>query len=415
MKIDVLMPQMGESITEGTIVKWLKKPGDKVKRDETLLEISTDKVDTQIPAPETGVLAEILAKEAETVEVGALLARIDTEQAAAESTQAAEKREEPPKTPAPPAPETLSEETAEEELPRLSPVARNVAEQEGLALEDLRRIRGSGPRGRIVKEDVLSFVQGRTPSAPKQPPPGAPPAGEAPRQDKDRVEVLPMSVMRKKIAEHMVMSKRTSPHVYTVAEVDMSAIAAFRERAKRQFEEREGFNLTFTPFILFSAVQALLKWPIVNSSLEGDNILVKRFVNLGVAVAIPDGLIVPVIKNADEKSFLGLARANSDLSLRAKEKRLQPDDVQGGTFTVTNPGIFRNLFGLPIINQPQVAILGVGAVKKRPVVINDAIGIRSMMYATLSYDHRVIDGAIAGQFLQEVVRNLEQFDWESAL
>jgi pyruvate dehydrogenase E2 component (dihydrolipoamide acetyltransferase) len=213
----------------------------------------------------------------------------------------------------------------------------------------------------------------------------------------------------------MVLSKRTSPHVYTVAEIDMSAIAAFRERAKKQFEEREGFNLTFTPFILYAAVQALLKWPIVNSSMEGDDILLKKYVNLGVAVAVPDGLIVPVIKSADEKNFLGLARSNYDLSLRAKEKRLQPDDVQGGTFTVTNPGIFRNLFGLPIINQPQAAILGVGAVKKRPVVIDDAIAIRSMMYATLSYDHRIIDGAIAGQFLQEVVRNLEQFDLESSL
>jgi pyruvate dehydrogenase E2 component (dihydrolipoamide acetyltransferase) len=409
MKIDVLMPQMGESITEGIIVKWLKKPGDKVKRDETLLEISTDKVDTQIPAPETGMLAEILAQEAQTVEVGALLARIDTE-------EAAEKPEAPRKEPAPPAEEGPAEEAAEEELPRLSPVARNIAEQEGLTLEELREIQGSGPRGRIVKDDVLRFLQSRTPEAPSRPPAAAEePAPPAPRPEGERVEILPMSVMRRKIAEHMVMSKRTSPHVYTVAEIDMSPIAAFRERAKKQFEAREGFNLTFTPFILFAAVQALLKWPIVNSSVEGENILIKKYVNLGVAVAVPDGLIVPVIKDADEKSFLGLARANYDLSLRAKEKRLQPPDVQGGTFTITNPGIFRNLFGLPIINQPQVAILGVGAVKKRPVVIGDAIAIRSMMYATLSYDHRVIDGAIAGQFLQEVVRNLEQFDLESTL
>jgi pyruvate dehydrogenase E2 component (dihydrolipoamide acetyltransferase) len=409
MKIDVLMPQMGESITEGIIVKWLKKPGDKVKRDETLLEISTDKVDTQIPAPETGILAEILAQQAQTVEVGALLARIDTE-------EAAEKPEAPRKEPAPPAEEGPAEEAAEEELPRLSPVARTIAEQEGLTLEELREIQGSGPRGRIVKDDVLRFLQSRTPEAPSRAPAAAEePAPPAPRPEGERVEILPMSVMRRKIAEHMVMSKRTSPHVYTVAEIDMSPIAAFRERAKKQFEAREGFNLTFTPFILFAAVQALLKWPIVNSSVEGENILIKKYVNLGVAVAVPDGLIVPVIKDADEKSFLGLARANYDLSLRAKEKRLQPADVQGGTFTITNPGIFRNLFGLPIINQPQVAILGVGAVKKRPVVIGDAIAIRSMMYATLSYDHRVIDGAIAGQFLQEVVRNLEQFDLEKAL
>jgi 2-oxoglutarate dehydrogenase complex dihydrolipoamide succinyltransferase (E2) component len=393
-------------------VKWLKRPGDKVKRDETLLEISTDKVDTQIPAPETGVLAEIVAKEAQTVEVGALLARLETEGAPAEKPR--ERAEA-----ATPGEEGAAAEISEdEEPPRLSPVARNIAEQEGLSSEQLRSIQGSGPRGRIVKEDVVRFVESRTPAAPAESVPPRPAPEEAPaaaRQDRERVEVLPMSVMRKKIAEHMVLSKRTSPHVYTVAEIDMSAIAAFRERAKKQFEEREGFNLTFTPFILYAAVQALLKWPIVNSSMEGDDILLKKYVNLGVAVAVPDGLIVPVIKSADEKNFLGLARSNYDLSLRAKEKRLQPDDVQGGTFTVTNPGIFRNLFGLPIINQPQAAILGVGAVKKRPVVIDDAIAIRSMMYATLSYDHRIIDGAIAGQFLQEVVRNLEQFDLESSL
>ncbi|MGH9340749.1 MAG: dihydrolipoamide acetyltransferase family protein [Acidobacteriota bacterium] len=419
MKVDLVMPQMGESIAEGTIAKWLKKAGDKVERDESVLEISTDKVDTEVPSPGTGVISKILVEEGETVEVGTVLAEIesDAEQAQPEKRAAQKPAEKPTEAPLaekpkPEAPPQAKEAPRQE--PRISPVARNLADKEGLSPDEVSEIQGSGSEGRLTKDDVLRYLERREAPHPEQPrPEAAAPAGEqVPAMkfpyDRDRVEIIPMSTMRRKIAEHMVYSKRTSPHVYTVAEVDMTRIVQFREQVKSHFEKKEGFKLTYTPFVLHATVRALRQWPIVNSSVEGEKIIRKMYINLGVAVAIEDGLIVPVIRDADEKSLLGLARELYDLGTRAREKKLKPHEVQDGTFTVTNPGVFGSIFGLPVINQPQLGILGVGAVKKRPVVIDDAIAIRSIMLLTLSYDHRIIDGALAGRFLQQIVTNLEE-------
>lgn len=408
MKIDVLMPEMGESIAEGTVAKWLKKPGDPVNRDEPLLEITTDKVDSEIPAPASGVLAEIVADEGKTVAVGSVIARIESE--AEKSSAPADRTEaEPPALVlAPP------------DRP-MSPVARSIAREEGLSPEELSQIPGSGRGGRVTKEDVVRFLDHRTESeAPAEAPvpARAAQADSAPPSESEaegRIEVIEMSNMRRLIAEHMVRSKRTSPHTYTVAEVDMTRIVRFRDSVKQRFEAENGFSLTYTPFILHASVLALKAHPLVNSSVDGDRILRKDFVNLGVAVALESGLIVPVIRRADEKNLLGLARSAWELAQKAQQKRLSPGDVQGGTFTVTNPGAFGNIFGLPIINQPQVAILGVGAIKKRPVVIDDAIAIRSIMYLSLSYDHRIIDGALAARFVQSIREILENYDTARAL
>lgn len=434
MKVEIVIPEMGESITEGTIVKWLKKPGDKVRRNEALLEISTDKVDTEIPSPQDGVLAEILVEEGETVSVGTTIAHLETDKRAAPDREErpaeeeeTEEREEPEKKKAEKKAKKTEEEEAAEEVERvgeearsrrLSPVARAIAEKEGLSEKELSGIEGTGFAGRLTKADVLGYLKAREeaeeePMEKEEEIPSRAPVSLA--YDRERVTIQTMSTMRRKIAEHMVYSKRTSPHVYTAAEVDVTRIVNFREKVKGEFEKREGFKLTYTPFVLYATVQALKSWRVVNASVDGDRIVYKHYINLGVAVALEDGLIVPVIKNADEKNLLGLARALQDLVMRARDKKLKPEEVQDGTFTVTNPGVFGNIFGLPVINQPQLGILGVGAVKKRPVVIHDAIAIRSMMYLTLSYDHRVIDGAVAGQFVQEIGRNLEQFEPDSAL
>ncbi len=424
MKVDVVMPEMGESITEGTVAKWLKEPGDKVERDEAILEITTDKIDSEIPSPENGVLAEILAEEGKTVAVGDALARIETEEAAAAETTEGPQRPAPagekPPTEAQPVEEEIAPEPQEpvvEESPAqpkvgrpLSPVARNLVREEGLTEKELDAIEGSGRGGRVTKDDVVKYLESRTPALEAQPEPAPPkPSREG------LVEVIEMTQMRKAIAEHMVRSKHTSAHTYTVAEVDMTRIVRFRESIKDSFQRENGFKLTFTPFILHATVRALKAHPLMNSSVEGDRILQWEYVNLGVAVAIETGLIVPVIKQADEKNLLGLARAANDLAVRAHNKKLVPDDVQGGTFTVTNPGVFGNIFGFPIINQPQVGILGVGAIKRRPVVIDDAIAIRSIMYVSLSYDHRVVDGALAARFLQEIRGILEDYDTDRAL
>jgi pyruvate dehydrogenase E2 component (dihydrolipoamide acetyltransferase) len=424
MKVDVLMPEMGESITEGTVAKWLKEPGDKVERDEAILEITTDKIDSEIPSPEDGVLAEILAEEGKTVAVGDALARIETEEAAAEAHEKAEpsepaaeekapEKEQPAPEKAPPAPrKPAAQEAPQPKVDRpLSPVARSLVREEGLTEEELDSIEGSGRGGRVTKDDVVKYLESRTPAAPE-----TRPEPKAPKPSREGLfEVIEMTQMRKSIAEHMVRSKHTSAHTYTVAEVDMTRIVRFRDSVKEAFQRENGFKLTFTPFILHAAVRALKAHPLMNSSLDGDRILQWEYVNLGVAVAIESGLIVPVIKQADEKNLLGLARAANDLAIRAHNKKLVPDDVQGGTFTVTNPGIFGNIFGFPIINQPQVGILGVGAIKRRPVVIDDAIAIRSIMYVSLSYDHRVVDGAVAARFLQEIRGILEDYDIDRAL
>jgi 2-oxoglutarate dehydrogenase E2 component (dihydrolipoamide succinyltransferase) len=397
MKVDVVMPEMGESIAEGTIAKWLKKPGDPIERDEALLEITTDKIDSELPAPESGVLAELVADEGETVEVGAVLARIETDGKA--NVQADE-----------PAEATPSAMEVSETVPaKASPVARNVAVQEGVTGGELASVAGSGHGGRVMKKDVLEYVEHRS-SAPK--------SGEVTEpiaSTEGSITVTKMSPMRKTIADKMVASKRVSPHTYTVGEVDMTRIVRFRDRIKHKFEQERGFKLTYTHFVLHATVLALRAYPLMNGSVEDDKIIQKGYVNLGLAVAIPTGLLVPVIKNAEGMNLLGLARKSNELAVAALNKKLLPEDVQGGTFTVTNPGIFGNIFGLPIINQPQLGILGVGAIKQRPVVIDDAIAIRSIMYLSLSYDHRVIDGALAAQFVQKIRDSLETYDLDSAI
>jgi len=455
-KIDMVMPQMGESIAEGTVLKWLKKVGDKIERDETILEISTDKVDSEIPAPASGVLAEIVVEEGKTVGVGTVIAKIDTEATAGITTTAS--------TPAPsaappkdlphftPTPEvsasTRSAPVAEVSVSTAtidngpvkrqgdrfySPLVRTMAKEEKISMAELEAIPGSGANGRVTKEDFLAYMQRRgtpgisplpamssMPSAPtssrveaKPMAVPAPPAGVSQIFEAGRVEVIAMDNMRKRIAEHMVMSKHTSPHVYSVSEADMTSIVRYREAAKTEFEKREGTKLTFTPFFIDAVIRAIKEFPLINSSIDGEKVLVKKFINIGIAVALENGLIVPVIKNTDSYNLVGLARATNDIAQRARTKQLKPDEVQNGTFSITNMGSFGNLFGIPVINQPQVAILGIGAIKKRAVVINDAIAIRDMVYLSLSYDHRIIDGAYGGQFLERVVYYLQSFVPES--
>jgi 2-oxoglutarate dehydrogenase E2 component (dihydrolipoamide succinyltransferase) len=435
---------MGESIFEGTITKWLKQPGDKVQRDEPLFEISTDKVDAEIPAPASGTLQEIKVQAGNTVQVNTVVGVIGDGDAAAAPAPApapAAKKEAAPPPPGPSAPAPAAKqpepepeaESGEQGRVRSSPLVRKIAKDNNV---DLAKVPGTGLGGRITKEDIEAFIAkhaGGAPaaaaSAPTAPAPTAPaPAYEAPAapavvtplQPVGNVtpgEVVPMSVMRKKIAEHMVMSKRTSAHVHGVFEVDMTRVVRLREKMKGKFEQATGSKLTFTPFFVRAAVHGIRKFPIINSSVEGDNIHYHSAINLGIAVALDWGLIVPVIKNAEERSFVGLQRAVTDLGERARSKKLKPDEVQGGTFTITNPGIFGAKFGMPIINQPQVAIMGIGGITKKPVVLtdkdgNDTIAIRSMMHMSIGYDHRVIDGAVADQFMMEVKKFLEGWNEE---
>lgn len=433
-QIDMVMPQMGESIAEGTILKWLKSVGDKIERDETILEISTDKVDSEIPAPASGVIAKILVEEGKTVGVGTPIAVIETEAGAASGNGKAEKTEAqkpaektvatPPAAveakPAAPA-ESGGGEVVREGKRFYSPLVREIAKQENLSMAELEAVPGTGENGRVTKKDILAYVEQRQgkPAAPAKPTPVAAPTPSAARPapaappvvyEQDRVEILPMDNMRRRIAEHMVMSKQTSPHVYSVSMCDMTKIVNYRERAKNKFEQNEGTKLTYTPFFIDAVVRAIKDFPLINSSIEGSNVHVKKFINIGIAVALENGLIVPVIKSADALNLVGLARATNDLANRARSKQLKPDEVQGGTFSITNMGNFGNLFGIPVINQPQVAILGIGAIRKTPVVIGEGIAIRDMVYLSLSYDHRIIDGAYGGQFLQRVVENLEAFE-----
>lgn len=443
---EVVMPQMGESIVEGTLTKWLKKPGDKVERDEPLFEISTDKVDTEIPSPVSGVLAEVLAKEGDVVAIKTVVAKINEGGSAAPAAPAAApeppkeeapkqeaKQAAPPPAPAPapvpeaaappppppaqPAPQPAQEAVEADEITGpLSPLVRKMAREYNI---DLNQVRGTGAGGRITKQDLEAYMaaQGaRTMAAPAAPPapaaPAAKPAGApapAVKATPAQERVEPMSIMRQKIAEHMVMSKRTSAHVTTVHRVDMSRVAKLRDRYKNEFRDRYGYGLTFLPFVVSAAADALRTFPIVNSSIEGTNILYHGNINVGIAVALDGGLIVPVIKNADEKNITGLARSIADLAARARSKQLKPDEVSGGTFSITNFGSFGSLFATPVINQPQVAILGVGSVTKEPVVVNDAIAIRSMMYLALTFDHRLIDGALGDQFCQKVKEVLENW------
>ena len=437
MPTDVKMPQMGESIYEGTVTKWLKKEGETVRKDEPLYEISTDKVDTEIPSPVSGRLVKILVAVGSKVPIHTVVAHVE-EGAGGAAPSPAPKVEQPKPAPAPrpapalqpgavgvaPAAEVIHTTTGrfateDDDGVFASPLVKKIAKDEGI---DLRGVKGTGIQGRITKEDIMRALQGRKGgpppvAAPVEIRPAAAPASQpvpaaatSTSTPAGRVDVVAMSTMRAKISEHMVHSRRTSAHVTTVFEIDCSKISAVREAEKADFERVYGTKLTFTPFFATAAIQAIKDFPIINSSVDGNNILYKRFVNLGIAVALPDGLIVPVVKNADEKSFLGLCRGINDLAERARSKKLSVDDIQGGTFTITNPGIYGGLFGTPIISQPQVAIMGLGGIEKRPVVVNDAIAIRPMCYLVLSFDHRVIDGAVADQFMARVKQLLQEWN-----
>jgi pyruvate/2-oxoglutarate dehydrogenase complex dihydrolipoamide acyltransferase (E2) component len=426
MQVDVVMPKMGESIQEGKILRWMKKPGDKIEKDESILEISTDKVDSEIPSPSPGILTKIIVPEGETVEVGTVIAAIETNASAARIETSAP----PPAATSPQRPPAVASPTkpmagAQRESDRFySPLVRTIAAKEGIALEELERLSGTGIGGRVTKRDVLEYLSTRSakPTPALRSDPGLQRVDLKDLQRKyppPLFEVVQMDNVQLKMAEHMVRSVQTSPHVGAISECDVTRIVEFRAENAERFEKQEGFKLTYTPFIIDAAIRTLKEFPIVNSSVEGDKIILKRFINFGIAVASPSGLIVPVIKNAEEKNFLGLARAINDLALRTRNKKLSPDEVMGGTFTLTNYGIFGNTIGAPIIHQPQVAILGVGAIKKRPVVVtdaggNDSIAIRSIVFLTLAFDHRIVDGAIGGQFLEQVISNLEQYDFNRA-
>jgi pyruvate dehydrogenase E2 component (dihydrolipoamide acetyltransferase) len=414
MAFDVVMPQMGESITEATILKWHRKVGEAIGKDETLYEISTDKVDAEIPAPIKGTVLEILVEANATVPVGTVVARIGEADekpagASAPAPAPAKAQEAPAQAAAKPAGDSLEERL----MTRSSPLVRRMAEEQGI---DLATVKGSGLMGRVTKEDMEAHLAGRRAAAPARPAAPAPAPAPAPAQPAsapgDRVRVEPMSRMRRLISENMSHSKHTSAHVYTVFEMDMSNVSRLRNRHRREFEQAYDTKLSFMPFTLMAVAKALRAFPVVNASLDGDNIIYKLDINMGVAVALDWGLIVPVIKNADQLNLAGLARAVADLAGRARSKQLKPEEIQDGTFTITNPGSFGETFGLPVINQPQVAIMGMGAVKKRAVVITDAdgqdaIAIRETMFSGLSFDHRLIDGATADRFMAAVKKELE--------
>ncbi len=480
MAVDIVMPQMGESIFEGTITKWLKKPGDKVERDEPLFEISTDKVDAEIPSPSAGVLKEIKVNEGQTVPIQTVVGVIDGAGAAPAAAPAALPKAEAPKAAAPAAakaqaappvapppagparpavaPVAAAPQAAAPSKERIhsSPLVRRMAKEHGI---DLSTLAGTGAGGRISKQDIEAAIAGggaasatgsatqyeeeteeqleaayeapAAPARPSAPSPASRPAPPPPPSSGGQAhvafesavpreklyfgdyEVSPMSVMRQRIGEHMVASKRVSPHVYSVDEIDMTKIASLRAKSKDEFEKRNGTKLTFMPFFVKAAVAGLRAFPTLNASLDGTNVIIHKEINIGIAVALDWGLLVPVVKHADEKNILGIQRTMNDLAERARTKKLKPEEVQEGTFSITNPGVFGGLFGLPVISQPNVGILGLGAIEKRPVVINDSIAIRSMCYVTLSYDHRVVDGAIAHQFLHKVKETLE--NWSEPL
>jgi pyruvate dehydrogenase E2 component (dihydrolipoamide acetyltransferase) len=424
MPTDVVMPQMGESIFEGTITKWLKKAGEKVQRDEPLFEISTDKVDAEIPAPASGILQEIKVSEGNTVQVNTVVGVIGDGAGASSSapSKAANPVSAPPatasakketrETPAPPPAQIASASDAEHDDDsdvRSSPLVRKLAREHNV---DLAKVNGTGTGGRVTKQDILDFVEQKT---------AAPVAAPAPRQAPAPAsaiipgDLVPMSNMRKIIAQRMIESRRTSAHVHCMFEVDITRIVNLRNKLKSGFEQRYGARLTFMPFFVRAAIIAIQQFPIVNSSLEGDSIRYHKHVNAGIAVALDWGLIVPVLKNADELNFLGLQRGITDLGERSRTKKLMPADVEGSTFTITNPGQFGAVFGLPIINQPNVAIMGIGGISKQPMVITDkdgadSIAIRSVVHLTLGYDHRVIDGAVADQFMAAVKKILENWN-----
>jgi pyruvate dehydrogenase E2 component (dihydrolipoamide acetyltransferase) len=413
---DVVMPQMGESITEGTITKWLKKVGDTVQRDEPIFEISTDKVDAEIPSPIAGVLSEIKVPEGSTVQINTVVAVIGGAAGAPAVKTAAPAAAAPASAPV--ATSALASAATEGEKVRSSPLVRKIAKDNNV---DLHQVAGTGAAGRVTKTDIVGFIEGGAkPAAPAAaaptgatPPPSAKPAAATPAQPLPG-ELVPMTKMRTIIAQRMVESKRVSPHVHTVFKVDMTRIVKLREREKNKYEQRNGVKLTYMPFITRAAIVALKKHPVVNAAIQGDAILYNKSINIGVAVALDWGLIVPVIKQTEEKNFLGIARAIVDVAERARGKKLAPDEISGGTFTLTNSGIFGEQFGTPIINQPQAAILGIGGLNKEATVLTDkdgqdTIAIRSIQRFTLGFDHRIVDGADAGKFMSDFKAYLENW------
>ncbi|MEX0778510.1 MAG: dihydrolipoamide acetyltransferase family protein [Balneolales bacterium] len=475
-RVEVVMPKMGESIMEGTVIEWAKKVGDTVEMDETLLEIATDKVDSEVPASEAGTLVEILAEPGDTIEVGEPIAIIETDAEAAKNAGSGEAgatattgdevteppsrdkalqdeedavKQKPELAPEPEAAQEPEKEGDYEEPQRkgadgrfFSPLVRSIAKEEGISQQELESISGSGAQGRVSKKDVLDYLEQKKagkapkPKEEKQPEPSLrkPGAKEGDKSEihageidvhwpQENVQVVKMDRMRKVIAEHMVRSKQTSAHVTTFAEADVTELVKYRDKQKNLFFEENGYKLTFTPFFIEATIQAIREFPLINSSVDGENILLKKDINYGLAVALgksgTGGLIVPVIKNAGEMNLRGIARSTHDLANKAREKKLTPDDLSGGTFTFTNYGSVGNLMGTPIINQPQVAIFGAGIIQKRPVVMevggNDVIAIRHMVYLSMSYDHRIIDGALGGAFVQRVKHLLENFDTNRSL
>jgi len=449
--VDLVMPKMGESIMEATILKWLKNPGEPVKQDETVLEIATDKVDSEVPSTAEGIIEELLFQVNDVVPVGAVIARIRTngvgEMPAQVSTTQTNETVLPanPESVAPPvAPEsaanTVGQVLASSGNRFYSPLVLNIAASEGVSMSELENIPGTGNEGRVTKKDILQFVEDKKagirpaavvtpasqptvqqPDIPKeQPAPIKSPAAEEPAPNPElkygqNVEIIEMDRMRRLIADHMVKSKHTSPHVTSFTEADVTNLVLWRDRVKEKFLKQEGTKITFTPLFIDAIVRCIKKYPLINSSLDADKIIIKKDINIGMATALPSGnLIVPVIKNADQLNLVGLAKQVNNMADNSRNGKLKPEDTQGGTFTLTNVGTFGSLMGTPIINQPQVAILAVGAIKKRPVVIEtaqgDSIAIRHMMYLSMSYDHRIIDGSLGATFLTAVARELEHFD-----
>ena len=445
--VDLVMPKMGESIMEATILKWHKQPGDPVKQDETVLDIATDKVDSEVPSTTDGVIDQLLFNVNDVVPVGAVIARIRTT------------ADEPAGSPQPVAPDTYRAPAFVQEQPReekamaasaasnghsasfsgsrfYSPLVLNIASSEGVSMNELETIPGTGNEGRVTKRDILAYIAGRgsntgyKPAAgsprqiqePRVQPPATQPPATASQQPatiswSGKAEIIEMDRTRRLIADHMVRSKHTSPHVTSFSEADVTNLVMWRDKVKKEFEKREGTKITFTPLFIEAIVRCIKKYPLLNSSIDGDKIIIKKDINIGMATALPSGnLIVPVIKNADQFNLVGLAKQVNNLADNARNNKLKPDDTQGGTFTLTNVGSFGSLMGTPIINQPQVAILAVGAIKKRPVVVEsphgDSIAIRHMMYLSMSYDHRIIDGALGATFLTAVANELENFNPE---
>ncbi len=451
-QFELIMPKMGESIMEATILNWVKKEGDYVEADETILEIATDKVDSEVPSPVSGTISKILFEVNDTVEIGKVIAHIETEaEGEAKASPAAaegngQKRPAPAdssngkeQTPATPEPAVAASADAEQGGSTLSgssgnrfysPLVRNIAEKENISLQELEQIDGTGANGRVTKKDILHYLEHRAAAPQTQPSPTqqrvATPAAPAPLSQPavagadSNVEIVEMDRMRKLIAEHMVHSKQTSPHVTSFVEVDVTNIVNWRNRIKKDFQERYSEKITFMPIFIEAVVKALRDFPMVNISVDGDKLVVKKELNIGMAAALPNGnLIVPVIRNADHLSLVGLAKSVNDLANRARTNKLKAEEIQGGTFTITNVGTFGNVMGTPIINQPQVAILATGAIRKKPAVVEteygDMIAVRQLMYLSLSYDHRVVDGFLGGSFLRKIGDYLEAFDPERTI